>query len=414
MKFRYRVKFTVDNMLLHSSQMKAGIVMNFITFLVFAIVVLINHTTGNFHKDTQAAFSEDISNVGYIYMDVEDYEENLNFIDALRSQDYISIAGSFSTYAMSGDDWDEISSKQSMNKRTYNEFSNANTYTEIIAINQNVFGLFDIRLKNGYEEAEEIYEKGYTPLYVGYQYKNMLHIGDVLSTKEEKYMVAGYIKRNQSMPIDSLVEIDKFSLHTTTSLDYGIVAVTEYEPDYWNVYFGVKDGYNFSDVKYRLRLLAEREKVDIRISNIASVVDAADASTKSIRKYLLDLFIIVAISSCVTLTCYQSMNILTRKYEYGILYANGFNETDMMFIIIMESLFKMIISIMLVIPILAIIAKKFFETIYESQRILNKIIYQDVLSAIILAGLIITAVSSIFPIILIKKNSASELIGDKI
>lgn len=414
MKFRYKVKFTIDNMLLHSSQMKAGIVMNFITFLVFAIVVLINHTTGNFHKDTQAAFSEDISNVGYIYMDAEDYEGNLTYIEALHSQDYIATAGSFSTYEISGTDWDNISSKQSTNKRTYNEFLNADTYTELIVINQNVFGLFDIRLKNGYEEAEEIYEKGYIPLYAGYQYKNMLHIGDVLSAKEEKYMVAGYIKRNQDMPIDSLVEIDKFSLHTTTSLDYGIVAVTEYEPDYCNIYFGVKDGYNFSDVKYRLMLLAEREKVDIRVSNIASIVDEADESTKSIRKYLFDLFIIIAVSACVTLTCYQSMNILMRKYEYGILYANGFNETDMIFIIVMENFFKMIISIMLVIPILAIIANKFFETIYESQRILNKIIYQDALSAIILAGLVITAASSLFPVLLIKKNSASELIGDRI
>ena len=66
------------------------------------------------------------------------------------------------------------------------------------------------------------------------------------------------------------------------------------------------------------------------------------------------------------------------------------------------------------IPVLSIIAKYFFEAIYESQRILNQIMYQNVLPVLILAGLVITAISSAFPIMLIKKNSASELIGDKI
>jgi len=39
--------------------------------------------------------------------------------------------------------------------------------------------------------------------------------------------------------------------------------------------------------------------------------------------------------------------------------------------------------------------------------------YKNVLPVLILAGAVITAVSSVFPIVLIKKNSASELIGDK-
>lgn len=73
----------------------------------------------------------------------------------------------------------------------------------------------------------------------------------------------------------------------------------------------------------------------------------------------------------------------------------------------------MLVSLILVLPVLSIIAKYFFEAIYESQRILNQIMYKNVLPVLILAGAVITAVSSVFPIVLIKKNSASELIGDK-
>lgn len=416
MKFRHRVQFTAAHMRIYSSQTKAGIAMDFFTFLIFAVVILINHTTGNFHKDTQAAFTEDISKIGYINLAGFDngYEEMLRYIAAIQSQDYITMSGSFYTYDISGAGWEDLSAIQGTNKRTYDSFRSADTYTEVISIHYNVWGLFDIDLKKGYIDAAEIYEKGYTPVYVGYKYKNILRIGDVLADTQENYMVAGYIKRNQTIPIDYLVEADKYMLHTTTSLDYGIIGVADDEPDCSMVYFGVKEGYDFRDVKYRLTLLAERENVDVGIYNIANVMDAVDESTKSVRRYLMDLFVIIAISACITLTCYQSMNILTRKYEYGILYANGFNETDMMFMIIMENLIKMVISIMPVILILEIIAKRFFEAIYESQRILNEIICQAVLPALILAGLMITGVSSVYPVLLIKRNSASELIGDKI
>jgi hypothetical protein len=55
---------------------------------------------------------------------------------------------------------------------------------------------------------------------------------------------------------------------------------------------------------------------------------------------------------------------------------------------------------------------RFFQTLFESQRLLNKIIYFNALPGVVIAGLIITSASAIFPIILIKKSSAAELIGD--
>ena len=72
-------------------------------------------------------------------------------------------------------------------------------------------------------------------------------------------------------------------------------------------------------------MLATRENISIAVKNLAAVMSSVESSTKDIRRYLLELFFIVAISACVSLTCYQSMHILTRKYEYGILYANYFN-----------------------------------------------------------------------------------------
>lgn len=417
MKIRHRIKFTIDNISLHGKQVRAGIFMSFFAFLVLGVTIFIFKTTGQFQKDTQKAFTEDISSVGCVEISSDDEKKSLDFIDRMRTQNYITMVGSISEFEISREEWNAVSTRQSVNKRVFDELRDADTYTEVLFVQKDVFPLFDIKLKKGYEDVNTVMKKGYVPLYVGYKYQKDLKIGDILPDSDDvEYMVAGYIDKNQSMPVNSMSTVDKFSFYTTTSLDYALISVVDWEPEAWgeNVYFEIADGYEFQDVKYRLTLLAGQQGVEVVVSNIAAVMDAADASTKSIRQYLLDLFVIVVISICVSLTCFQSMNILTRKYEYGILYANGFNETDMILIIVFEECFKMLVSLILVIPVLSIIAKYFFEAIYESQRILNQIMYQNVLPVLILAGLVITAISSAFPIMLIKKNSASELIGDKI
>ena len=65
------------------------------------------------------------------------------------------------------------------------------------------------------------------------------------------------------------------------------------------------------------------------------------------------------------------MNILTRKYEYGILYANGWNQKDIISIILIENIWKMLIAIILVIPVVALLAKYFFEAVQN----LTSIVY---------------------------------------
>ena len=243
-----------------------------------------------------------------------------------------------------------------------------------------------------------------------------MHIGDVIELNgcDKQGIIAGYIKGNQVIPVKDITDVNKYSIHTTTSLDYGVIEVNETEAGYWNLYFCVNHDYTFDDAKNRLNMLADRENISIAVKNLAAVMSSVESSTKDIRRYLLELFFIVAISACVSLTCYQSMHILTRKYEYGILYANGWNQKDIIAIILIENIWKMLIAIILVIPVVALLAKYFFEAVYESQRILTIVIYKNVLVINVLAGVFMIMLSSVIPIRLIKNHSGAELIGDEL
>ena len=414
MKIRHRIKFAVDNMLLHASQMRFSIMMNFFTFLILGIMVLLYNTAGSFKKDVEDTMTIDISNVGYIYLPMGDYEDDMSYISALSTQDYIEYSGTIYTEALNlGDDVNEI---QSNDKRdSDNAALNSNLYSELIEISQTLFGLYNIKFYHGYMNAEEILSNGYIPVYAGYKFKKIYDIGDTFALDNDTYMIAGFIKRNQSLPVDDLATIDKYCVNATTFLDRALIGVISDVSDYQTIYFGVKEGYNFDDVKYRLELLAERENVyDISIYNVGAVLEATDNSTKSIRRYLLELFVIVGLSACITLACYQSINILTRKYEYGVLYATGFNKTDMQWIIAIESAIKILIAIVIAVPIIAGAGKFFFEPAYASGIAFNRIIYRNVLGSTLLTGLIIMIVSTLFPVALINKNSPQQLMMDKI
>lgn len=413
MKIRHRIKFAVDNMLLHSSQMRIGIIMNFFTFLILGIVIFLYNTTGSFEKETEKTITTDSSNVGYISLESENYENDYNFVAALKTQDYIKYSGSIYTVAV--DLGDEVNNIQANNKRDSDTAEmNGNIYSEMIWISQSLFGLYDIELYDGYKTSDDVISDGYIPVYAGYKLKKVYDIGDTFTLDDGTYMIAGFIKRNQSLPVDDLASISEYYINATTSLDTALIEVSD-DSLYYSVYFSIKEDYGFDDVKYRLGLLAERENVDdISIVNVGSVILAADNSTKSVRKYLLELLIIVGLSACVTLACYQSINILTRKYEYGIFYATGFNKADMLWIIVIESVIKVLIAAIIAMLIIALPVKLYFEISFASGLAFDRIIYKDVLGGIFLAGLIITIASTAFPIRMINKNSPRELMADKI
>ena len=85
MKFRHRIKFTIDNISLHGKQVRAGIFMSFFAFLVLGVTVFIFKTTGQFRKDTQKAFAEDISGVGCIEISSDDEKKAMDFINRMRT-----------------------------------------------------------------------------------------------------------------------------------------------------------------------------------------------------------------------------------------------------------------------------------------------------------------------------------------
>lgn len=95
----------------------------------------------------------------------------MDFINRMRTQAYITMAGSISEYEISQENWDAVSTRQSVNKRVFDELRDADSYSEVLFIQKDVFSLFDIRLKKGSEDVNTVMKKGYVPLYVGYKYQ---------------------------------------------------------------------------------------------------------------------------------------------------------------------------------------------------------------------------------------------------
>ncbi len=415
MKLRYRIKFAADNIRIHGSQTKSGIAMYFFSFLLLMVVILICRMSGSFTGDICKTLNRDISDVGYIYLSADDYNDLTDFVSALDTQDYLEYYGTVETCGMdyyNGEKAGEIKEIQSTHKRDSGSMSD--DYIEMIDISVSLFGLYDIKFYDGYMETEDVISQGYIPVYAGCKYRKILNTGDVLECDNGgKYMIAGFIKSGQTLPIDDAYAMDSYYTNVVTSLDYAFIDVCEYV-SYYEIYFCAKEGYEFDDVKYRLNLLAERENVsEMGIYNIGAIAEATDDSTKSVRKYLLELFLIAGIFTCVILVCYACMNMIAEKHEFAIMYANGFNNRDIICIILIEQIVKILVAVLISLPVVVVLANMYFEAVYESKRILNEIIFKDCLIGVLLMGVLVTVISMIYPVKFINKKTPGSLMKEE-
>lgn len=413
MKNRYRLKFAFDNMLLHAKQMLACVILYIITLLLFAVIIVMNKMTGGFREDVQAALKNDVSRLGYVSMDGNyDYENQSAFIEYVRQLDGIETIGAWNIGINQENNFSFLAAIQKSNKQNLDGEIPSDDYLEIIYMGMDAWNLFGFDLCEGIPPDENGNFDTTIFLYLGYQYRDALNIGDILTSDNGNYTykVAGFFDQGETIAVNDLYLLDKFYLYSACSLDYAVIAVAE-EDFVSGFYFSVSDGYSYDEVEKNIMILAENAHTYAALYKIDAVLTAAEKSLKPVNAYLIQLFIVVGFTACIVLTCYQTMNIIMRKSEYGIMYASGISTKDLLYMIVFENVIKMVISIIIMLPILTWMALKFFMVSYSAGYIIRRVIAQNVIVMSMIVGIIITGLSSIIPILTIKRYSPVELIG---
>lgn len=251
-------------------------------------------------------------------------------------------------------------------------------------------------------------------LYLGSEYKDYYDVGTILTDKTnknaEKYIVAGILEQGNTIATEYLNMIDKFTISSAYPLDYAVISVY---PDFssTSTCFSVKEGYRFSEAEAAILQWAKEKNISLTVSNVDASLTTVEQSLKPINRYMEQIIVVVVLSICIVLTCFQSMNILMRQSEYGILYANGVTTRDVVFMILFENSLKLFVSFIFMFPLALYLSKTSFQASYGDSYVIRTILLTSVCPKLLLLVIGIIVVSSIIPIHFIIKQETVTLIG---
>ena len=408
MKIKYKIKFAIDGMLLHGRKLVGNIALCVLTILLIAVFFLMNEMNANLRKDLEETLKNDCDKAGYVIKNDIYGVESVTALD-LMELECIDAAGEWHVL---GCTLESLSSLREIQQNHVQEEMNYEMgYLETIDLDATAWGMFRFSLCEGMEPGEVAYEQDMNVLYLGYQYKDKIPVGTVFSDETGDYVVAGILDRGCTIPDESLHLLSKFSVSSAYSLDYAVINVLFQDSDVGITYFSVEDGYTFEDAADALQQLAKEKNISLTVSSIDAKLTTVEQSLKPINQYMVQILFVIGITLCIVFTCFQTVAIILRKSEYGILYANGATTRDLVDIIIIENVIKFLISIIIIIPLLLLIAKHFFVISYADSHVIQSIILKSISWRVLIIGFLVVIVSAIIPVHTIKKYAPVELIG---
>lgn len=411
-------KLATDSMVLHLRELLGSILLFMFALLVVALILLMNELNTNLRRKLEQTFQGGCSRVGYIKLQnaafdsaVPEFGEGAEAIsEFLLSQDCVRAAGTWVMRTSTEDCMKLL--KEVQQDHVISEMVMVWDGVEVFHVMDSAWEMMNLELYEGTPPDQYDLEE-YNPLYLGYEYRNLVSVGDVLGTTGNgTYIVAGILQKGSLMPTN-LENLQEFTISSAYSLDYGVLQIVPNETNVY-YYFSLEDGYEFIEAQRMIQQAAEKQGWLVSIGSRDARLSLIDEYLKPVNRYVWQMLLVVGLTACLVAACYQTMSIINRKSEYGILYANGASTRDLIGMILIENLVKLLISLILLMPLFVLLAQRVFIFFYGDRYMLQWMIWSQVSWKVLLVGLGMMLLSSILPVYTLTRYSPVELIGGNI
>ncbi len=432
MKLRYLFRMSVDNAMQRNGRMFISVIMYILAMVLIGVIVLLGSIHSNIKGELNDAIRCGIENMGYFSytLNDENYESfdfyklskamaDMDCIDGWTGNWYsgmIDIEGHWSVSNCSQNyelnSLDTIKEIQGANiYNTYEDYSGI----ESVFISSNAWNMFNIELYMGDEPAACSYNGKYTLMYVGYEYSNIVEPGMIISNGDVSYVIAGILDKDSRMPIDSqeLIALSKYSLYSTYLLDYEVLIIDENADEFLNTvsFFTVSKDYTTYEAEQIITSVLEKAGVSITIGWLDDALK--NINDKNTGRTYYEILIMMIIISCLVLSCFQINSILSRRKDYGVLFASGMSHRDMIKMVVIENIIKFIVSVIVMFFIISLIINKELRYGLTTIYVIKHILYERLVVVTGMVGILLVFVVSMMPAIIIKRSSLAELIGGK-
>ena len=188
----------------------------------------------------------------------------------------------------------------------------------------------------------EISNDEYLPVYVGYEYKNILSLETVLtlSRTNQKYVIKGYIQNEKWLNNDDFISFAPISLDNKFIIPFSELDKKDnITQESTNGKIFIYLGNNESDKnKYiqEINTYAEENGIKLNITSVNELIDNYKNANQNIINSNIFLAIMVSICAITSIISTISILVLMRKKEYGIKIAFGYTKKKIIFSLITE------------------------------------------------------------------------------
>ncbi len=435
MKLKYLFRMSFDNALQQKGRIFFSVALYTIAMVLIGLIVLLGAIQSQVKNNLDKAVKNGLDNFGYLsYSLYNDETEDFAMYIGETMPKLDCIAGWETQWELCG--WDVTGKKWTIQyndeeyisdnlavltdvqgTNCYNNYVYEDGSLEMMGIGDYAWNMFNIRLYSGKEPEQCDYDEDWDLLYLGYEYRDIMKPGTIITDGKDTYVVAGILKKNTLMPVDDYVLTEDFSSETVDSVymfDYGVLEVGKEDETAGrssSCFFSVAEGYTFEEAE---------SMISDAFSNIGGTVNVVSVSKwlntfydKENENLYREFLIMMVIVACLILACFQINSILSRRRDYGVFFASGLSHTDMIKMVVIENVIKIVIAVIIMFLCISVVINKEIEYDLTSLYMLKQSVFGKLGMITILVCSILILIESSIPAVIVKRLSPAELIGGK-
>lgn len=423
MKLRNICRFAVDGIIARKKTFLFTIIILVTAMVMMNLTILQVDSIYYTKLIIQDAFNENLSDLYYIKASEDLENDYINFIQEVIREDNIDAYG-FYKYAYntfeelkSNAEYLELIAEKNVSEGNMAEEGSA----EVLYMDASLIPICNIYDTEG-DRIKSDDMDGYIPIYIGYNYKDIIPVGTILTGKkmvnvdnkftyvEIQYKVKGVLRENSKWLENINIEV----MSNSISLDNLFVTFQEFDitGSMGRLLYTVKDDSYAGNMLDAVFDAAGNNGLLVKAWSVENEINYnVKDDMESIKVYIV-LAVFITLISVLATSSISSVSVLLRKKDYGIMYANGLRKADVRKIVLVENIIKILISFIMT---QCYILYELFMTYggrnqlgLETQLYLQ---FRMTIYQMLGIAVVILAVASIVPLCIVNRLKVTELIG---
>ncbi len=412
------IGFSLDGIFRKKLKTIALIMLFAFSLIIMATVTLFYKIANYSYDSVDKALSEGIKNTGTISINEHISDDKIiGFQRRLRDSDKINAAGICELYGTSAKYVKKLHDIQYGNvDYEYDDtfiggYKNEDTFFSV-DMDYNAIELYDIELQKGEFINNVVDEDVYhhvSYLYLGSKYADIPIGTEYKITERYTLKVAGILKEGAECVSGSVMG-EGYNEAYVFPLDYMAVVVRDYGWISNRWLFNAENNCSIDEAVAEVRNIAESMDIGVSVGTLEGMFEEKNRFENMLNDILFELMIIMVLIAVIIQSCIQVVDILGYSHQYGIMYAVGATQRDVSFIIGIESLIRFAAAAGVAIAGEVVLINRTY-TEPAMREIAQEIFTSQIVWWMLAAGILMTAVSTVVPLIMIRLNKPVKLIN---